>query len=213
MRYHTLIIILVSLRPLSQPSSHASVGPQTPVSPPGLSPLSTLDPSQIIQESARAISILASCHRREYSMKWAHHFALYALNLALFVMTNGHAFDILEPEFLSLASSFADVAGCSQLGRNLLYLFHVFVCGRGQGYRVRQSADISDELKMLLDDDPRVPFPWVPYTVGLNKLDFGHYGGVLCKDGEWSLLHMLDCYESLSLGKDEVAPVRFPDGF
>ncbi|PKY00540.1 C6 transcription factor [Aspergillus campestris IBT 28561] len=213
MRYHCLIIALVSLRPQSQPSSHASVGPQTPVSPPGLSPLSTVDPGQIIQESARAISILAWCYRREYSMKWAHHFALFALNLALFVMANGPAFDILAPEFLSLASSFADVAGCSQLGRNLLYLFHVFVCSRGQSYRIRHSGDISDELKMLLDDEPGVPSPWGPYTAGLNKLDVGHYGGVPPRDGEWSLLQMLDCYESLSLGKDEVAPVRFPDGF
>ncbi|KAE8348840.1 hypothetical protein BDV28DRAFT_152443 [Aspergillus coremiiformis] len=209
MRYHTLTINLFSWRPEDDGSSVDSEAPKTPESPPGVSPPpSRFDALEHVLSSARAISALARLHRREYGMSRAHHFALYAINLALFTMLDYEGFDILDPDFLSLTSAFISLASRSQLGRNLFHLFRQSVLVKGQGQRASRSSVVNDELKALFTEDISSPSPWDGYAKGLEKLNEDERYHGIPVEGDHSLFEMLDCYESLSLGKDEIAPER-----
>ncbi|KAF7594376.1 hypothetical protein BBP40_009357 [Aspergillus hancockii] len=210
MRYHTLTINLFSWRPEDDVSSVDSEAPKTPESPPGLTPSrSKFDALENILSSARAISALARLYRREYGMSRAHHFALYAINLALFTMLDHEDFDILDQDFLSLTSAFINLASRSQLGRNLFYLFRQSVLAKGQGQRASSSSVVNDELKSLFTEDLSSPSRWDGYDKGLEKLNGDERYRGIPGDGDHSLFDMLDCYESLSLGKDEIAPERY----
>ncbi|KAE8144610.1 fungal-specific transcription factor domain-containing protein [Aspergillus avenaceus] len=207
MRYHTLTINLFAWRTQDDSSDVDSEAPKTPESPPGLEPRSKYDALENILSSARAISALARLHRREYGVSRAHHFALYAINLALFTMLDHDSFDIVDQDFLSLTSAFISLASRSQLGRSLFYLFRQSVLAKGQGQRASSSRMVNDELKALFNEDPSSPCWWDGYAKGLEKLNADERYRVNPTDG--SLFAMLDCYESLSLGKDEIAPERY----
>lgn len=210
MRYHTLTINLFSWRPEDDVSSVDSEAPKTPESPPGLSPpRSKFDALENILSSARAISALTRLYRREYGMSRAHHFALYAINLALFTMLDHANFDILDQDFLSLTSAFISLASRSQLGRNLFHLFRQSVLTKGQGKRASSSSTVNDELKALFTEDISSPSRWDGYAKGLEKLNEDERYHGIPGEGDHTLFDMLDCYESLSLGKDEVAPERY----
>ncbi|RAL11938.1 Zn(II)2Cys6 transcription factor [Aspergillus homomorphus CBS 101889] len=207
MRYHTLVINLFVHNTGETEPSPDSEAPQTPESPPGFSPLPKYSGPNIVQSAARAISALTLLHRREYGISRAHHFAMYAINLALFTMLDPETFDILDHDFLSLASSFSSIASRSPLGRSLFHMFRQTVRARGQGKHLRGSDLVSDELKALFDEESTSPSQWDEYAKGLDKLEMDErYRGII--EGEHSLFEMLDRYESLSLGKDEIAPER-----
>lgn len=246
--------------------------------------------------SARSISTLTRLHRREYGMTRAHHFALYAINLALYAFLESPSFNILDDDFLSLTSAFSVVASRSPLGRNLFHIFRQSVRAKRQGCRVRGVGRggsgsaagagsgggagggtgekvISQDLRELFDEEmDGVRTRWDEYALGLEKLDedvryHGLYGsgaggggeegdeteggtseaegstegatgtGVVEVDGEseggsdghghgharkrrhtnlqelpgLGLFDMLDRYESLSLGKDELLGRRFDE--
>ncbi|GAB1196172.1 hypothetical protein APSETT444_005439 [Aspergillus pseudonomiae] len=210
MRYHTLTINLFSWRPGDDVSSIDSEAPKTPESPPGLSPpRAKFDALENILSSARAISALTRLYRREYGVSRAHHFALYAINLALFTMLDHDSFDILDQDFLSLTSAFISLASRSQLGRNLFHLFRQSVLTKGQGQRASSSSTVNDELKSLFTEDISSPSRWDGYAKGLEKLNEDERYHGIPGEGDHTLFDMLDCYESLSLGKDEVAPERY----
>ncbi|KAB8227453.1 Zn(II)2Cys6 transcription factor [Aspergillus alliaceus] len=210
MRYHTLTINLFSWRPEDDVSSVDIEAPKTPESPPGFSlPRLKFDALENILSSARAISALARLYRREYGMSRAHHFALYAINLALFTMLDCDGFDILDQDFLSLTSAFISLTSRSQLGRNLFHLFRQSVLGKGQGQRASSSSAVNDELKALFTEDISSPSRWDGYDKGLEKLNEDERYHGIPGEGDHSLFDMLDCYESLSLGKDEIAPERY----
>lgn len=149
-------------------------------------------------------------------MSRAHHFALYAVNLALFTLLESDPFDILDPDFLALASSFSVIASRSRLGRNLFHLFRQSTRSKAQGKRISDSGSaVPDELKELFDEDAVAKrcSRLDEYASGLEKLEQDErYHGLSA--GEVSgdemqeypglgLLDMLDRYEDLSLGKDE----------
>lgn len=217
MRYHTLVINLFACTTDDDVSSIMSDAPQTPESPssPVYKPhgTKTWDASQ---NSAHAIAALIRLHRREYGVSRAHHFALYAVNLALFTLLESDPFDILDPDFLALASSFSVIASRSRLGRNLFHLFRQSTRSKSQGKRIRDSGSaVPDELKELFDEDAVAKgcSRLDEYASGLEKLEQDErYHGLPA--GEVSgdevqeypglgLLDMLDRYEDLSLGKDE----------
>ncbi|EAW10939.1 Zn(II)2Cys6 transcription factor [Aspergillus clavatus NRRL 1] len=217
MRYFTLVINLFSSSPDDDVSSVASDAPQTPESPPRHSPIRRYHAWEITQSAARGIASLTRLHRREHGMRRAHHFALYAINLALFTMLEQDAFDVLDPDFLSLVSSFSILASRSHLGRSLFHIFRQSVRAKAQGSRIRASSAVSDELKDLFDEAAPLKdlTRWDEYAEGLHKLNEDErYHGI--GEGEHGLqdypglglFDMLDRYESLSLGKDEIVPER-----
>lgn len=114
---------------------------------------------------------------------------------------------MLDPDFLALASSFSNIASRSPLGRSLFHIFRQAVHAKGQGRRLRESNAVSDDLKAMFDEESASASRWDEYAAGLQKLEMDErYRGAW--DGEFSLFDMLDRYESLSLGKDEIAPER-----
>ncbi|KAG2010734.1 hypothetical protein GB937_007703 [Aspergillus fischeri] len=218
LRYFTLVINLFSCSSSDDDtSSLASDAPKTPESPPRQSPISKYNAWEITQSAARGISSLTRLHRREYGMSRAHHFAMYAINLALFAMLEQESFDILDSDFLSLASSFSIIASRSYLGRSLFHLFRQSVRAKSQGRRIRQSSSVSDELKDLFDEETPIKEQtrWDEYAEGLQKLneDERYHGPGEGEHGlqdypGLGLFDMLDRYESLSLGKDEIVSER-----
>ncbi|KAG2419768.1 hypothetical protein HFD88_004564 [Aspergillus terreus] len=212
MRFHTLVITLLCY---TAPPDDTEMGPdeapQTPESPLGFSPVPKYNEAEIVLASAHGISSLVRLHRQEFGMSRAHHFALYATNLALFTLLKQGIFDILDPDFLSLASAFASMAGRSQLGRSLFHMFRQLVRAKGQGQRIRDSTTATDEMRALFGES--IPHtPWDEYGKGLAKLEEDERYHGIGNERERTLVDMLDRYESLSLGKDEIAPERFRPG-
>ncbi|PWY77084.1 C6 transcription factor [Aspergillus heteromorphus CBS 117.55] len=207
MRFHTLVINIFSFEGDGYVSSPDSEAPKTPESPPGLSPLSKYNTFEIVQSAAHAIATLTILHRREFGISRAHHFAMYAINLALFTMLEPESFDILDADFLALASAFSSIANRSHLGRSLFHMFRQSVRAKGQGRHLRESHLASDDLKEMFDEESTMSSQWDDYAKGLQKLETDErYHGIM--EGDRSLSEMLDRYESLSLGKDEIAPER-----
>jgi hypothetical protein len=214
MRYHTLIINLFSCISDSEFSSTTSEAPHTPESPPRQTPESKYNAWEVTQSAARGIAELAQLHRQEYGLSRAHQFAMYAINLALFTLLEQEGFDVVDEDFLSLASAFSIVASRSALGRNLFHIFRQSVRAKAQGDRIRGASSISDELKDLFDEDStgRGHDRFDAYAEGLEKLNqeqkyhgIGSEGGANLQDYPgMGLSDMLDRYESLSLGKDDV---------
>jgi hypothetical protein len=143
---------------------------------------------------------------------------MYAINLALFTMLEHDSFDVLDPDFLSLASAFSIIASRSALGRNLFHIFRQSVRAKAQGSRIREATSIPGELKELFDEESLAKghSRFDEYAEGLEKLDQDEkYHGITEGDGQslqdypgLGLSAMLDRYESLSLGKDEVFKER-----
>lgn len=220
MRYYTLVINVFACNADDDVSSTTSDAPKTPESEPRQSPNGKYNAWELTQSAARGIASLTRLHRREYGMTRAHYFAMYAINLALFAMLESESFDILDPDFLSLSSSFSVIASRSHLGRNLFHIFRQSVRSKSQGKRIRESSGVSEELKELFDEDAIAKGQnWLDdYANGLEKLNQDdRYNGIGngSHDGEdlqeypgLGLFDMLDRYESLSLGKDEIVAER-----
>lgn len=138
---------------------------------------------------------------------------MYAINLALFTMMEQDSFDVLDRDFLSLASAFSIVASRSALGRNLFHIFRQSVRAKAQSSRIRSSS-IPDELKDLFVEESSAKghSRFDEYADGLEKLNQDErYHGITGGEGQslqeypgLGLSDMLDRYESLSLGKDDV---------
>lgn len=214
MRFNALIINLFSCFAKEGSSSITCDAPCTPESPPRQTPDFKYNPWQVTQAAARSIAALANLHRQEFGLSRAHHFAMYAINLALFTMLEQESFDVLDHDFLSLASAFSIVASRSALGRNLFHIFRQSVRAKAQGDRIRGATSIPDELKDLFDEEPTSKgyTRFDEYAEGLEKLNedqkyhgIGRDGGTSLQDYPgMGLSDMLDRYESLSLGKDSV---------
>ncbi|KAJ5895607.1 hypothetical protein N7495_007298 [Penicillium taxi] len=144
---------------------------------------------------------------------------MYAINLALFSMLEQESFDILDRDFLSLASAFSIVASRSALGRNLFHIFRQSVRAKAQGKRIRDLQSIPEPLKDLFDEDVFAigHCRFDEYAEGLEKLNqdakyHGIGGGQSGNIQEYpglGLSDMLDRYESLSLGKDYIVMERY----
>ncbi|KAJ5096346.1 hypothetical protein NUU61_005702 [Penicillium alfredii] len=218
MRYHALIINLFSCISDDEISSTTSDAPKTPESPPRHTPETKYNVWEVTQSAALGIAALTRLHRREYGMSRAHHFAMYAINLALFTMLEQESFNVLDQDFLSLASAFSIVASRSALGRNLFHIFRQSVRAKEQGSRIRDASALPDELKDLFDEQSSAEghSRFDEYAEGLEKLNQeAKYHGIgvdpehgLQEYPGLGLSDMLDRYESLSLGKDDVLSER-----
>ncbi|KAJ5273838.1 hypothetical protein N7478_008963 [Penicillium angulare] len=219
MRYNALVINLFSCISENELSRTTSEAPHTPESPPRQTPEAKYNPWQVTQSAARSIAALTHLHRQEVGLSRAHHFAMYAINLALFAMLEQETFDVLDQDFLSLAGAFSIVANRSALGRNLFHIFRQSVRAKAQGDRIRNATSIPDELKELFDEESRGEggHRFDQYAEGLEKLNqkekyhgIGNGGDTNLQDYPgMGLADMLDRYESLSLGKDDMLVERF----
>ncbi|KAL4742988.1 fungal-specific transcription factor domain-containing protein [Aspergillus similis] len=223
MRYHTLIIILLLFHAEDEILGPITEGLKTPESVTSPSPLLECNKRDTTESAARAIATLVRIQRQNYGTAHAHHFTMYAINLALFVLVERQGkFDILDNVFLFLASVFASIASRSQLGRNLFHLFRQSVRAKRQGSRLRHSTAVNEELKTLFDEECTLPSIFDEFANGLEKLDvderyrvLGHGpGGPQATTSskpdqlvtnEWCrqnpLSDMLDRYESLCCGR------------
>jgi hypothetical protein len=223
MRYHTLIIILLLFHAEDEILGPTTEGPETPESLTSPSPLLECNKRDTTESAARAIATLVRIQRQNYGMAHAHHFTMYAINLALFVLVERQGnFDILDNAFLFLASVFASIASRSQLGRNLFHLFRQSVRAKRQGSQLRHATAVNDEMKILFDEECTLPSIFDEFANGLEKLDadeqyrvLGHSPGgsqatISSRSdelvtSEWCrqnpLSDMLNRYESLSCGR------------
>lgn len=204
---------MFTFTPKEDLSRFESEAPQTPESPPGLNPWPKYNANEIVRSAARAISSIAQIHRREFGMSRAHQFALFAINLALFAMLKQDTFDILDRDFLTLASSFQSLASRSRVGRNVFHMFLKTARSRGQGERLRESNSVTEAMKAVLDGVDGSHFnPLEDYAKGLEKLDTDDRYRGIPGEADDSISSMLDRYESLSLGKDEITHERPQQG-
>jgi hypothetical protein len=201
MRYYTLVINLFSD---TLPDSVPSMSSDTSKSPDSL-PLSSQSKStsqnslEIILAAAREISGLARLHRRDYGIARAHHFAMYAINLALFVMLQHPLFEpFVDDDFISLCTAFYIIASRSPLGRDLFRLFRQSVRAKMHGQKMHSSNALSEQLKVILDDEDKHPaeleeMDWEDSPRGLGS----HTGGKL-QESKLAIHEMLDQYEKMS---------------
>ncbi|KAL1855019.1 hypothetical protein Plec18170_004433 [Paecilomyces lecythidis] len=211
-RYYTTVINLFMCRDGPDCSTKRSTGSSPPTPPE--SPSSRSEEIKLC--CAREIASLMRIHRREFSMSRSHPFALYAINLALYVLLDQPAdtFDVLDEDFLSLAAAFNIIASRSILGRNLFHIFRQSVRSKEQGAKARASNAVPEELKELFSEDLDSD-KWDDYASGLEKLnEDSRYPSIGADQDEvdprklqnyegFSLCDMLGRYESLSLGRDD----------
>lgn len=126
--------------------------------------------------SARAIAQLVRIHQHEYGMSRSHIFALYAVNLALFVLLEHQqqrgdrerdqdrekepdtTFDPFDPDFVALASAFSVITGRSALGQEVRSIFkqsmqQAMTRDGKRGTRRLSRSQLPEELKEILRDD------------------------------------------------------------
>ncbi|KAJ5642809.1 pathway-specific regulatory protein [Penicillium lividum] len=201
MRYHTLVINLC-LHDLHADMSSIRASEHTPEMTNSDIESSGLRTALV---SAREIATLVQVYGTEYGLKYCHQFALYAINVSLFCMLTEEAFDILDPDFLSLTSAFSIIGCRSQVGRHLFHAFKLSIRSRIQGGQVSLD-DASPAIKELFG--PREisgePDKWDHYVEGLAEVDGeGSFLKHLDMDPVIPGLHdMLEWYERLSVGKE-----------
>jgi hypothetical protein len=158
--------------------------------------------------SAREIAAITQYLRTEYGISYMHQFAMYAINVALYILLEQPTFDILDPDFLHLASAFSIIANRSPVGRNIYHFFKLSMRSRDPGKTPPASADLPTEIRELLIHDIRS-----------QSLDQWHQATASEEDSRYmkhlddnpqavpppGLKEMIGEYEKLSVGKEERA--------
>lgn len=192
-RYYTLLITMISC-PKGSKSTYADQ-----------LEASRSDPfAGIAVSSARAIAGLVRIHQTKYGVSRSHIFALYAVNLALFVLLNHRSFDTSDPDFVSLALALHIIANRSNIGNSVFQIFKESLHGKINSKKFKQSP-LPGELKELLYED------YSSETEGgrSDEDDQLHDVGTAssqegCRRGPGSeICEMLSRYESLTLGREE----------
>ncbi|CRG83501.1 Nitrogen assimilation transcription factor nirA [Talaromyces islandicus] len=176
--------------------------------------------------SAREIAKLVSIHQKEYGMSRSHIFALYAVNLALFVLLERGAFQLSDPDCIALTSAFAVITTRSVLGHRVLSIFRHSIRKMQQDNREstrwdelpeglrkileeEESSTYSEDSRSMSsgqgeaasdDDDDSEKLMVSP--LGSQKAEPVFPRGTQQKDGG-GLYEMLCRYEVMSLGRDE----------
>jgi hypothetical protein len=212
MRYYTLVINLFSD---TLPDSVPSMSPDTFKSPDSLllnSQSTSQNSLEITLAAAREISGLARLHRRDYGIARAHHFAMYAINLALFIMLQHPLFEpFVDDDFLSLCTAFYIIASRSALGRDLFRLFRQSVRAKVRGQKMQASNALSEQLKVIFDDEDKhlaesEEMDWEDSSRG-----FGSDKGGNLQESKLAIHEMLDQYEKMSLGSDHFTGLEKTD--
>jgi hypothetical protein len=120
--------------------------------PESIIPDTSEDPALIATSSARAIAGLVRIYQDEYGMSRAHVFALYAVNLALFLLLDYGIFDISDPDCIALTSAFAVTTTRSILGQEVRAVFRRSI-RKKTGDRESLWDQLPEGLKEILEDD------------------------------------------------------------
>ncbi|KAL1964571.1 hypothetical protein VTN77DRAFT_6868 [Rasamsonia byssochlamydoides] len=182
------------------------------------------DSASIGVSSARAIAQLVRIHQNEYGMSRSHIFALYAVNLALFVLLDQEekdSFDFFDPDFVALASAFSVITSRSALGQEVRSIFkqsfHQAIKTK-DGKRAHRR--LPEELKEILQEEQLSSSDTEEEESASSSSRGRERGGESVTDEETSadtsseqeqeqgstataLCEMLCRYEVLSLGKEE----------
>lgn len=152
-RYHTTLISIFNCpRGHNHLSKPVDVG-MKPTTTANLTQDSGEDPASIATSSARAIAKLVRIHQEEYGMSRSHIFALYAVNVALFLLLDYDIFDISDPDCITLTSAFAVVTTRSMLGQEVRAVFRRSIRKRTRDGRRSLWAQLPEGLKEVLEDD------------------------------------------------------------
>lgn len=174
--------------------------------------------------SAREIAKLVSIHQKEYGMSRSHIFALYAVNLALFVLLERGAFQISDPDCIALTSAFAVITTRSVLGYRVLSILRRSIRKTQDKRESTRWDELPEGLRQILeeeeesstysedsrsmasddgegasdddDDEPMVS------PGGSPKAESASPRGTQQQDGA-GVCEMLCRYEVMSLGRDE----------
>ncbi|QGA12441.1 hypothetical protein EYB26_000085 [Talaromyces marneffei] len=151
-RYHTMLISMFNC-----PRGHNDQHKQTDIGTPRNAPKSPMpeggeDPASIATQSARAIAKLIRVHQEEYGISRSHVFALYAVNLALFLLLEFDVFDISDPDCISLTSAFAIITTRSILGREVQSIFRRSVSKSAKDGESKWEQ-LPEGLREMLEDD------------------------------------------------------------
>lgn len=151
-RYHTMLISMFNC-----PRGHNDHHRQTDIGTPRNAPKSEMpeggeDPASIAISSARAIARLIQVHQEEYGISRSHVFALYAVNLALFLLLEFDVFDISDPDCILLTSAFAIITTRSILGREVRSIFRRSV-SKSKKNGESKWDQLPEGLKEILEDD------------------------------------------------------------
>jgi hypothetical protein len=111
------------------------------------------DPNYIAVSSAREIARLVSIHQREYGMSRSHIFALYAVNLALFVLLERGAFRVSDPDCIALTSAFAVITTRSILGHRVLSIFRRSIRKTQDNRESTRWDELPEGLREILEEE------------------------------------------------------------
>ncbi|EED19089.1 C6 transcription factor, putative [Talaromyces stipitatus ATCC 10500] len=152
-RYHTILISMFNCpRGHNDQDRSTDLGTAT-VATRSQMPEGGEDPASIATSSARAIAKLIRVHQEEYGISRSHVFALYAVNLALFLLLEYDTFDISDPDCVSLTSAFSIITTRSILGREVRSIFRRSVSKKKSDGESRWEQ-LPEGLREILEDDP-----------------------------------------------------------
>lgn len=196
MRYHALMINLCC----DNFGSYSSFATQDKRVPMNLDPGKGYSALEVAISSARQISIVVQMMRTAYGMRYVHQFAMYAVNVAIYVLLEQPSFDILDPDFLHLTGAFSAISSRSQVGKSLYHFFKLSVRSRDSGHKLDTLDEIPAELKEI--------FAQVRQVDEAEKPGYDKNSQHTLKDHPQSvpspgLKDMIGEYEKLSVGKEE----------
>lgn len=196
MRYHALMINLCC----DNFGSYSSFATQDKRVPMNLDPGKGYSALEVAISSARQISIVVQMMRKAYGMRYVHQFAMYAVNVAIYVLLEQPSFDILDPDFLHLTGAFSAISSRSQVGKSLYHFFKLSVRSRDSGHKLDTLDEIPAELKEI--------FAQVHQVDEAEKPGYDKNSQHTLKDHPQSvpspgLKDMIGEYEKLSMGKEE----------
>ena len=207
MRYHSLVINLCNDNFGTDVTASDNSERRIPMRSNMESGLNTVEVSV---QSARAIADLVEVLRTDYGMRYAHQFAMYAINVALYTLLEQDAFDLYDQDFLSLTGAFSAIARLSQVGRRLFHLFKLSVRSRSHMESEQSSDKTPWEIKELLRHDAQFQSSeqWNHYAEWLTRLNDQSKCTDTLKENIYGhpssgLKEMLEQYEKLSVGEEE----------
>ncbi|QKX64543.1 uncharacterized protein TRUGW13939_11718 [Talaromyces rugulosus] len=222
-RYYTTLISMFNC-----PRGHNHQSKPTKVESPAGEGQNT---NYIAISSAREIARLVSIHQREYGMSRSHIFALYAVNLALFVLLERGAFRISDPDCIALTSAFAVITTRSILGNRVLSIFRRSIRKTQDNRESTRWDELPDGLREILEEEEESSTysesqmgdssstssddgeatsdnydhdePMVSSPAEVEKEESASHHGTHHHEGGGGLCEMLCRYEVMSLGRNE----------
>ncbi|KAJ5542906.1 pathway-specific regulatory protein [Penicillium sp. DV-2018c] len=166
---------------------------------------------EVAVASGRKIAAITHYLRTKYGISYMHQFAMYAINVALYILLEQPTFDILDPDFLHLASAFSIIASRSPVGRNIYHFFKLSMKSRDRGSKIPASNELPTEIRELFLEDVRSPSldQWRDATASEEDSRYTkHLDDNPQAVSPPGLKEMIGEYEKLSVGREERARAR-----